>query len=104
MVVTNQYVCSLGRQDGAKFSVGQTGPEELRFEKFFCNLVKWIQANMDLIKILRARIDTLGEGPYTEGLRSVLQHVEVASSHLRRGGEAPDDTAFTDAISVVSQR
>lgn len=58
---------------------------------------------MDLIKILRARIDALGEGPYTEGLRSVLQHVEVASSHLRRGGEAPDDTAFTDAIYRTNQ-
>jgi hypothetical protein len=58
---------------------------------------------MDLIQILRTRIDSLGEGPHTDGLRAVLQHVQVASNHLKRGGEAPDDTAFTDTIYRTNQ-
>ncbi len=60
--------------------------------------VKQKQALMDLIKILQNRIESLHEGPYTPGLRAVLQHVQVAANHLGRGAETLDDTAFTDAI------
>ncbi len=58
---------------------------------------------MDLIQILRNRIDSLEDGPYTPGLRAVLQHVQVAANHLKRGGDTLDDTAFTDAIYRTNQ-
>jgi hypothetical protein len=58
---------------------------------------------MDLIQILRKRIEGLDEGPYTGGLRAVLQHVQAAANHLKRGAETPDETAFTDAIYRTNQ-
>lgn len=58
---------------------------------------------MDLIQILQKRIESLNDGPHTIGLRAVLQHVQVASNHLKRGVEAPDDTAFTDAVYRTNQ-
>jgi len=58
---------------------------------------------MDLIEILRRRIDALDVGAHTPGLRAVLQHVEVAEKHLVRGTEDPDDSAFTDAIYRTNQ-
>lgn len=61
------------------------------------------RALVDLIQILQKRIESLDEGPHSVGLRAVLQHVQVASNHLRRGVEAPDDTAFTDAIYRANQ-
>lgn len=58
---------------------------------------------MDLIQILRQRIDALEVGDYTAGLRAVLQHVQVAASHHSRGSSTGDDTAFTDAIYRTNQ-
>jgi hypothetical protein len=58
---------------------------------------------VDLIQILQKRIESLNDGPHTIGLRAVLQHVQVASNHLKRGVEAPDDTAFTDAVYRTNQ-
>ncbi len=58
---------------------------------------------MNLIQILRSRIERLVEGAHTAGLRAVLQHVEVASNHLTRGTESGDDTAFTDVIYRTNQ-
>jgi hypothetical protein len=53
---------------------------------------------MDLLRILRSKIDVLEEGDYIPGLRAVLLHIETASRHLLRGQEQEDETAFTDAI------
>lgn len=58
---------------------------------------------MDLLQILRSRIDSLETGEYTPGLRAVLQHVQVASNHLSRGVASGDDAAFTDAIYRTNQ-
>ena len=58
---------------------------------------------MDLIAILRSRINALPEGNYTPGLKAVFQHVEVAARHLARGQSTADDTAFTDAIYRTNQ-
>lgn len=58
---------------------------------------------MDLIEILRHRIDALPPGDYVLGLRAVLQHVVVAANHLDRGQKSGDDTAFTDAIYRTNQ-
>ncbi|HYH87165.1 MAG TPA: hypothetical protein VEX60_17060 [Pyrinomonadaceae bacterium] len=58
---------------------------------------------MNLLEILRSRVDGLPEGDYTQGLKAVLQHIEVASRHLERGQADADDTAFTDAIYRTNQ-
>ncbi|MEM4204057.1 MAG: hypothetical protein QXS54_08325 [Candidatus Methanomethylicaceae archaeon] len=53
---------------------------------------------MDLIAILRDKIDTLDEGDYMLGLRAVLLHIETAYRHFLRGQNDGDEQAFTDAI------
>lgn len=58
---------------------------------------------MNLLEILRSRVDDLPEGDYMQGLKAVLQHIEVASRHLERGQTDADDTAFTDAIYRTNQ-
>lgn len=58
---------------------------------------------MDLIKILRERIHALDAGDHTHGLRSVLQHVEVAAKHLTRGSSSAEETAYTDVIYRTNQ-
>jgi len=58
---------------------------------------------MNLLKILRSRVDDLPDGDYMQGLKAVLQHIEVAGRHLGRGQESTDDTAFTDAIYRTNQ-
>jgi len=58
---------------------------------------------MNLIEILRTRVQVLPGGDHTAGLRAVLQHVEVAAAHLNRGQETQDETAFTDAIYRTNQ-
>jgi hypothetical protein len=40
---------------------------------------------MNLLSVLKERIEKIPEGEYTQGLKSVLQHIEVASRHLERG-------------------
>jgi len=58
---------------------------------------------MNLLRILRSKIDVLEEGDYISGLRAVLLHIETASRHLSRGQEQEDETAFTDAIYRTNQ-
>lgn len=58
---------------------------------------------MDLLRILRSKIDVLEEGDYIPGLRAILLHIETASRHLLRGQEQEDETAFTDAIYRTNQ-
>ena len=58
---------------------------------------------MNLLEILCSRVDDLPEGDYTQGIKSVLQHIEVAGRHLSRGQASADDTAFTDAIYRTNQ-
>ena len=58
---------------------------------------------MNLIEILQQRAESLIEGPYTVGLRSVVQHAQVAVRHLERGQREADETAFTDAIYRTNQ-
>ena len=58
---------------------------------------------MNLLEILRSRVADLPDGDYMQGLKAVLQHIEVAGRHLERGHETTDDTAFTDAIYRTNQ-
>jgi hypothetical protein len=58
---------------------------------------------MNLIEILRDRLEMLPPGEYTIGLRAVLQHVQVATNHLARGETTGDETAFTDAVYRTNQ-
>lgn len=58
---------------------------------------------MDLLAILKTRIELLITGEHALGLRSVLQHIQVAVRHLARGAESGDDTAYTDAIYRTNQ-
>jgi hypothetical protein len=58
---------------------------------------------MDLVDILRKKIDVLRDGEYVLGLKAVLLHIETAFRHLARGQDTEDDTAFTDAIYRTNQ-
>ena len=58
---------------------------------------------MDLIAILRDKIDRIASGDHTSGLKAVLVHIATATRHLRRGQETSDETAFTDAIYRTNQ-
>lgn len=58
---------------------------------------------MDLIAITRDKIERAGDGDHAAGLKAVLLHIETAVSHLTRGQETADETAFTDAIYRTNQ-
>lgn len=58
---------------------------------------------MDLLAVLRSKIDSLEEGGYSPGLRAVLLHIGTAFKHLYRGQNEGDETAFTDAIYRTNQ-
>jgi hypothetical protein len=58
---------------------------------------------MNLLEILGSRVEDLPEGDYIQGLKAVLQHIDVAGRHLERGQVSADDTAFTDAIYRTNQ-
>jgi hypothetical protein len=58
---------------------------------------------MDLISITRDKIERAGDGDHAAGLKAVLLHIETAVSHLNRGQETSDETAFTDAIYRTNQ-
>ena len=58
---------------------------------------------MDLLSILRTKIASLESGEHTPGLAAVLLHMETAISHLGRGKDLRDETAFTDAIYRTNQ-
>jgi hypothetical protein len=59
--------------------------------------------NMDIIKIIREKIDQIENGTHLTGLRAVLVHIETATAHLQRGHDTPDETTFTDAIYRTNQ-
>lgn len=58
---------------------------------------------MDLVAILRSKIEALPEGDYSAGLRAVLLHIETSIGHLSRGQEQEEETAFTDVIYRTNQ-
>jgi hypothetical protein len=58
---------------------------------------------MDLIAILKSRLDDLPDGPYMQGLRAVHLHVQAAADHHARGQDTGDERAFTDAIYRTNQ-
>lgn len=58
---------------------------------------------MDILKILRTKIESLEHGSQSIGLASVLTHVTVAVKHLERGQSLKDDSAFTDAVYRCNQ-
>jgi len=58
---------------------------------------------MDLISIIREKIDAIEDGDHTSGLKAVLVHIETAAAHLHRGHDSADETAFTDAIYRTNQ-
>lgn len=58
---------------------------------------------MDLVEILRQRIDALPAGEYSLGLNAVLQHIRVAVGHHLRGQSGYEESAYTDAIYRTNQ-
>lgn len=58
---------------------------------------------MDLLQILRSKIEVLDHGAQAIGLTAVLSHVTVATKHLERGQSLKDDSAFTDAVYRCNQ-
>jgi hypothetical protein len=58
---------------------------------------------MDLLAIIRDKIERLGSGDHATGLKAVLVHIETATRHLRRGQDTSDETAFTDSIYRTNQ-
>lgn len=58
---------------------------------------------MDVLQILRAKIESLEPGAHALGLSAVLTHVNVAAKHLARGQETKDSSAFTDAVYRCNQ-
>jgi hypothetical protein len=58
---------------------------------------------MNLLELLKVRIDTLPDGDYTLGLKCIFQHIEAAENHLLRGQDNADETAFTDSIYRTNQ-
>lgn len=58
---------------------------------------------MDLLAALNTKIDSLPDGEYVRGLRSVLSHIEIAFEHLERGRTSNQDSAFNDAIYRTNQ-
>lgn len=58
---------------------------------------------MDLLKVLTTRLESLPEGDYIQGLKAVVQHIDVATKHLQRGQLSADETAFTDSIYRTNQ-
>lgn len=58
---------------------------------------------MDLLATLGQRLDSLGEGGFSPGLKAVLRHIQTAFRHLDRGQKQNDETAFTDAIYRTNQ-
>lgn len=40
---------------------------------------------MDLIQVIKDKINTLENGDYSKGLNAILTHIEVAFRHLERG-------------------
>lgn len=58
---------------------------------------------MDLIAIIRDKLEQTEDGDHTAGLKAVLLHIETAIAHLYRGQNTSDETAFTDTIYRTNQ-
>lgn len=63
---------------------------------------------MNLLLVLRERIEAIPQGDYTSGLKSVLQHTEVATKHLEHRCNLPDEPSLRgdsqERISRVSRK
>jgi len=57
----------------------------------------------DLIEILKIRVQAVPAGGHSDGLRSVLRHIEAAAARLERGWTTPDETEFNDTIYRTNQ-
>ncbi|UYZ85358.1 hypothetical protein MTZ49_07370 [Entomomonas sp. E2T0] len=57
---------------------------------------------MDLIQVIKDKINTLENGDYSKGLNAILTHIEVAFRHLERGQKG-DFQCFTDVIYRTNQ-
>jgi len=53
---------------------------------------------MDILALLRGRVERLPAGPHAAGIHSVVTHLAVAANHFDRGVRDEDASAFTDAI------
>jgi hypothetical protein len=62
-----------------------------------------VRHTLDLLQILRTKIESVDPGAHSLGLAAVLTHVTVAARHLVRGQESKDDSAFTDAVYRCNQ-
>ncbi len=58
---------------------------------------------MNLLEIIRHKVDAVGDGDFSTGLRAVLLHISTAAAHLERGQNEPDETAYTDAVYRCNQ-
>jgi hypothetical protein len=58
---------------------------------------------MDLLNLIKNKIEALPDGQHQVGLLSVLRHIDAAYRHLARGQSSNDDSAFTDAIYRTNQ-
>jgi hypothetical protein len=58
---------------------------------------------MDLLDLIRSKINALPDGPHLNGLQSVVRHIEAAYQHLTRGQSEGDESYFTDAIYRTNQ-
>lgn len=58
---------------------------------------------MNLVDILKTRIESVGKGAHSVGFKAVLLHVETAVAHRERGIVTGDDSAFTDTVYRTNQ-
>lgn len=58
---------------------------------------------LDIVAVLRGRVEGMPQDIERTGLNAVLKHIEVAVSHRERGAKFEDDNAFTDAVYRCSQ-
>lgn len=66
-------------------------------------LISAPESQMDILDLIRSKIDELPAGPHLHGLRSVLGHIDAAYKHLTRGQSEGNESAFTDAIYRTNQ-
>jgi hypothetical protein len=58
---------------------------------------------MDLLDLIKSKIEGLPDGPHQAGLLAILRHIDAAYNHLARGQSREEETAFTDAIYRTNQ-
>ena len=58
---------------------------------------------MDLLALIRTKVEALPEGPHRPGLNSVYGHIEIAYTRLLQGEKDSDDSFFADVIYRTNQ-